>query len=44
MDLFCVTPQEFEEARNRITLIAAVLPEAIELLAPEPGQAAIVGR
>jgi uncharacterized protein len=35
IDLFCVTPEEFEEARNRITLIAAVLPEAIDLLAPE---------
>ncbi len=32
MDLICVTPEEFEEARQRITLIAAVLPEAIDLL------------
>ena len=32
MDLICLTPEEFEQARNRITLVAAVLPEAIELL------------
>lgn len=32
MDLICVTPQEFEDARQRITLIAAVLPEAVDLL------------
>ena len=34
MDLICLTPDEFEEARHRITLVAAVLPEAIDLLAP----------
>ncbi len=33
MDLFCLTPEEFENAKGRITLIAAVLPEAIDLLA-----------
>lgn len=39
MDLICVTPQEFELDRHRASLIAAVLPEAIDLLAstaPEP--------
>jgi hypothetical protein len=35
LDLICVTPEEFERARNRITLVAAVLPEAIDLLSPE---------
>ncbi|HVC32024.1 MAG TPA: nucleotidyltransferase domain-containing protein [Chloroflexota bacterium] len=34
MDLICLTPEEFEEARHRITLVAAVRPEAIDLLAP----------
>jgi predicted nucleotidyltransferase len=37
MDLICLTPQEFEEARHRISLVAAVLPEAIDLL-PEPDE------
>jgi len=32
MDLICLTPEEFEHARHRITLIAEVLPEAIDLL------------
>lgn len=32
MDLICLTPKEFEEARHKITLVAAVLPEAIDLL------------
>ncbi len=32
MDLICLTPDEFEAARHRISLIAAVLPEAIDLL------------
>jgi predicted nucleotidyltransferase len=32
MDLVCLTPEEFAEARRRISLIAAVLPEAIDLL------------
>ena len=32
MDLICLTPEEFEEARHKITLVAAVLPEAIDLL------------
>jgi predicted nucleotidyltransferase len=34
MDLICVTPEEFERAKSRVTLIAAVLPESIDLLAP----------
>src|SRR5262249_16939498 len=33
MDLICLTPAEFEDARQRPTLVAAVLPEAIDLLA-----------
>jgi len=33
MDIFCLTPEEFDNASNRITLLAAVLPEAIDLLA-----------
>jgi hypothetical protein len=32
MDLICLTPEEFEEASRRITLVSAVLPEAIDLL------------
>lgn len=39
LDLICVTPSEFEAARQRITLIAEVLPEAIDLLAEEPAPA-----
>ena len=34
MDLICVTPEEFTWAQDRITLIAAVLPESIDLLPP----------
>jgi predicted nucleotidyltransferase len=32
MDLICLTPEEFERASHSITLIQAVLPEAIDLL------------
>ena len=32
MDLICVTPEEFEQAQQRIGLISSVLPEAIDLL------------
>lgn len=39
MDLICLTPDEFEAARRRISLVAQVLPEAIELLADEEGVA-----
>lgn len=35
MDLFCLTPEEFKEASEGITLIAAVLPEAVDLLTDE---------
>jgi Nucleotidyltransferase domain len=35
MDLVCITPDEFELARHRISLIAAVLPEARDLLLAE---------
>lgn len=33
MDLFCLTPEEFTDAQARIGIIAAVIPEAIDLLA-----------
>jgi len=33
MDLYCITPEEFEFGRNHITMLADVLPEAIDLLA-----------
>ena len=32
MDLICLTPEEFARATRSISLIAAVLPEAIDLL------------
>ena len=35
-DLICLTPEEFDDARSRISLIAAVLPEAIDLLDAAP--------
>ena len=31
MDLLCLTPEEFALAQQRITLVAAVMPEAIDL-------------
>lgn len=34
MDLICLTPEEFAVAQNRITLVAAVLPDAVDLLPP----------
>jgi predicted nucleotidyltransferase len=39
LDLICLTPDEFEFAKGRMTLVAAVLPEAIDLLveATAPG-------
>jgi predicted nucleotidyltransferase len=39
MDLICLTPEEFESARGRITLVSAVLPEAIDLLESEAAPA-----
>ena len=39
LDLIGLTPGEFESARNRITLVSTVLPEAIDLLAEEPATA-----
>jgi predicted nucleotidyltransferase len=36
MDLICLTPEELVVARERISLVAAVLPEAIDLLSVEP--------
>ncbi len=32
MDLVCLTPEEFALAQDRITLVSAVLPEAIALV------------
>lgn len=39
LDLICLTPDEFESAKRRITLVSAVLPDAIDLLAEEPAPA-----
>ena len=39
LDLTCLTPEEFESAKGRITLVSAVLSEAIDLLAEEPATA-----
>jgi uncharacterized protein len=36
LDLICLTPEEFESAKGRVTLVREVLPEAIDLLAEEP--------
>jgi hypothetical protein len=36
LDLICLTPDEFEVAKSRASLVRAVLPEAIDLLAEEP--------
>ncbi|MDQ3548635.1 MAG: nucleotidyltransferase domain-containing protein [Chloroflexota bacterium] len=33
MDLYCLTPEEFEIGQNRISMLADILPEAIDLLA-----------
>jgi predicted nucleotidyltransferase len=33
MDFICLTPDEFDAAQRRITLVAAVIPEAVDLLA-----------
>jgi predicted nucleotidyltransferase len=35
MDIICLTPEEFDQARQSITLVAAVLPESIDLLGSE---------
>lgn len=39
LDLVCLTPDEFESAKKRITLVSAVMPEAIDLLAEESAPA-----
>ena len=39
LDLICLTPEEFESAKGRVTLVREVLPEAIDLLAEEPASA-----
>lgn len=36
VDIICLTPEEFERAKKRISLIAAVLPEAVDLLSSTP--------
>lgn len=33
LDLICLTPAEFEQARRGITLVSEILPEAVDLLA-----------
>lgn len=33
MDLYCLTPEEFEAGKNRVSMLADVLPQAIDLLA-----------
>ena len=35
MDLICLTPEEFDDARQHITLVSAVLPGAVDLLATQ---------
>ena len=35
MDLICLTPERFPRAREHVTLVATVLPEAIELVPDE---------
>lgn len=37
LDLICLTPDEFDQARQTISLISAVLPEAIDLLTEAKG-------
>lgn len=32
MDIICLTPEEFDAARHGVTLVSAILPEAIDLL------------
>ena len=34
LDLVCLTPEEFDDAAQRISLVSAVLPEALVLLSP----------
>lgn len=36
LDLICLTPEEFARAHDRITLVATVLPESIDLLPSPP--------
>lgn len=39
LDLICLTAEELEQARKRPTLVQAVLPDAIDLLAEAPSPA-----
>ena len=39
LDLICLTPEEFEQAKGRASLVRAVMPEAIDLLAETPAPA-----
>jgi hypothetical protein len=34
MDLICLTQSEFAQAQEQITMVAAALPEAVDLLSP----------
>jgi predicted nucleotidyltransferase len=43
MDLICLTPEEFAEAKEKVTLISAVLPETIDLLAPDTDRVPVRG-
>lgn len=36
IDLICLTPDEFDDATARVSLIAAVLPESIDLVSAAP--------
>jgi hypothetical protein len=36
LNLTCLTPDEFDQAKRRASLVRAVLPAAIDLLAEEP--------
>lgn len=36
IDLFCLTPGEFDRARDEVNLVSTVLPEAVDLLGPPP--------
>jgi uncharacterized protein len=39
LDLTCLTPADFERAKEMATIVRQVLPEAIDLLAEEPAPA-----
>jgi predicted nucleotidyltransferase len=39
LDLICLTPEEFEGAKGRPTLVRSVMPDAVDLLAETPAPA-----